>query len=422
MATFNKATFLAYVQSTSGTITLSYTTAWSADPTLYGFTITGTPVDGDSISITYQKEDRGTIIAATPTAFNSTGWNLYNNATGVKYAKVVKYSDDYGYKLGGTYSLVSFCETLTGTPTALTLDDGYFNVPSDGYVFVTGGDATTYIYPTWSDWTDSYSGDFQTYSVDTIDLTEAMLNFPNGMFAIGLVRDEININTQTAINRIQRLAYSAENLASVIESGVDYVCDTDYIYAVLQTPTTTAIDIDGSYTVSDHGIEFFDGTTIPVITETLYGENLKDKLRTDVVTLSSQTLTATQKSQVLSNIGAASASDLSTLSGNLVTQSLGYSNSNGYVKMSNGLLIQWGDASIPVGSDRIQVTFPHSYNYHVPSIIFTPVENNNASGATGNLRIWQPAYTSFYVYNKSGSVTSDAIKFKWVAIGTYTNI
>ena len=139
-------------------------------------------------------------------------------------------------------------------------------------------------------------------------------------------------------------------------------------------------------------------------------------------TIWTQTLTSSQQTQVRTNIGAASASDVSTLSGNLVTQDLGYSNSNGYVKMSNGLLIQWGDASIPVGSDRVQITFPKSYNYHVPSIIFTPVENNNASGATGNLRIWQPAYTSFYVYNKSGNVTSDAIKFKWVAIGTYTNI
>ena len=41
-----------------------------------------------------------------------------------------------------------------------------------------------------------------------------------------------------------------------------------------------------------------------VYSEILYGSNLKDKLRRDVVTLSEQALTAGQKSQVRRNIGA----------------------------------------------------------------------------------------------------------------------
>lgn len=298
-ATFDRDTFVSYVQS-SGTITLTYTTAWSATPALYGFTITGTPVDGDEIEVVYVKEVRGTITPATPTTFNSTGWNLYNNDTGI--ARVVHYSDEYGYYLGGNYSLVQFSETLTGTKTTVTVTSGNFNVPANGYIFITGGDATTYIYPTWSDWGSGYEGNFQTYTVDTVDLTEAMLNFPNGMFAIGNVRDEINLNAQRAINRIERLAYTAENLATVIASGVAYEYDENYIYAVMETPSSNAISVDGSYTVSDHGIEFFTGTTIPVITETLYGENLKDKLRTDVLTISAQELTAAQKAQVRTNL------------------------------------------------------------------------------------------------------------------------
>ena len=41
-------------------------------------------------------------------------------------------------------------------------------------------------------------------------------------------------------------------------------------------------------------------------TEILYGANLKDKLRRDVVTISEQTLTGGQKKQIRTNIGAAS--------------------------------------------------------------------------------------------------------------------
>jgi hypothetical protein len=132
-----------------------------------------------------------------------------------------------------------------------------------------------------------------------------MLNFPYGLMAVGNVRDEINLNAMTAINRIQRLAYTAENLATVEASGMAYTYDTNYIYVVLATPTTTSIELDGAYTVNDHGIEFFSGTTVAVAVETLYGENLKDKLRTDVLTISEQTLTTAQKNQVAANLGIA---------------------------------------------------------------------------------------------------------------------
>ena len=300
-ATLNRATFVSYVQS-SGTITLSYTSSWSADPALYGVTITNTPINGDSIVIVYVKEERGTITPATPAAFVSTGWNLYDNDTG--YAKVVKYNSTSPlFLIGGTYSLVEFATTVSGTRSALTVSDGYFTIPSNGYVFVTGGNATTYILMCWMDWVNGYEGEFEEYTADTIDLSEVMLNFPYGLLAVGVVRDEININSQTAIQRIQRLDYTDENLAAVIASGMDYDADTNYIYAVLQTPVTTSFTLDGAYTVDDHGIEYVTGTTIPVIIETLYGENLKDKLRTDVVTISQQTLTDAQKEQVCSNLG-----------------------------------------------------------------------------------------------------------------------
>lgn len=282
-ATIDRATFVAYVTS-SGTVTLTYTNAWSANPATYGITVSNTPVSGDVITVVYVKEDRGLITPATPATFNSTGWNLYNNSTG--YAKVVKYSNTYGYKVGGTYTLLEYAATLSGTRSTITVTNGFFSVPADGYVFVTGGNSTTYIFATWSDWTSGYEGDFRTYTVDTVDLTEVMLLFPNGLLAVGTIRDEINLNSQTAINRVQRLAYTSENIATVIASGLAYDADTNYIYVELSTPVTTAISVDPTYTVDDHGIEFFTGTDVPVVTEILYGENLKNKLQTDVLTIS----------------------------------------------------------------------------------------------------------------------------------------
>ena len=309
-ATIDRDTFIAYVTS-SQTITLTFSTAWSADPATYGITVTGTPVAGDVITVEYVKANRGTITVATPSSFKSTGWNLYNNTDG--YARVCAYSSTYGYRIGGSYSLVEFAPSLTSEHETVTVTDGLFNVPEDGYVFVTGGNNTTYIYPTWSTWIDNYVGNFQTYTVDTIDLSEVMLLFPYGLMAIGSVQDEINFSEKKAYNRIERLAYTDENLETVIASGVAYECDTNYIYAVLEDVTETDIEISGNYQANDHGIEFYVGTNVAVDTQVLYGENLKDKLRTDVLTLSEQELTTQQKAQVISNIGAATQAEVKSM-------------------------------------------------------------------------------------------------------------
>lgn len=313
-ATIDRDTFVSYV-STSGTITLSYTTDWSADPALYGITVTGTPTSGDSIVIVYVKENRGTITTASPTSFVSTGWNLYNHTAG--YARVVDYSEEYGFMIDGTYTALAFAETLNGTQTPISPVNGFFSVPSDGYVFVTGGNATdTEIWMTWSDWTEEANGGvFAAYTQDVIDLSGAMVNFPYGLMRVGNYYDEINLNTGRAYSRVQKLEYNAENLANVIASGVPYDTDTGYIYAVRLSPVTYTVDLDGEYDVSDHGLEMFLGTNVPVTASSLYGQDLKGKLRRDVVTMSQQTLTAAQKAQVRENIGAASEAEVKYDSG-----------------------------------------------------------------------------------------------------------
>lgn len=283
-ATIDNDIFKSQV-STSGTTTFTYTTDWNLDPTTYGITVDGEPINGDVITVVYVVGNRGTITTASPTSFNSTGWNLFDYSAG--YAKVVYYSDEYGYEIDGAYTSLAFASTVTGTQTPISVVDGNFTVPSDGYVFVTGGNSTTTcIYPTWSDWIGGHTGSFEAYTVDTIDITSIMANFTAGLCRVGTVADEINFNLQTAISRIQRLAYTAENLADVIASGVDYEADTNYIYAVRQSPVTYSFELDGTYTVSDHGIEYFTGTTVPCEVLIIYGNNLKNKLERDVLTKS----------------------------------------------------------------------------------------------------------------------------------------
>ena len=317
-ATIDRDTFVAEVTS-SGTITLTYTTDWSADPATYGITVTGTPIAGDQIVVVYVKENRGTITTANPTSFVSTGWNLYNHSVG--YARVPNYSEEYGFMVDGTYTKLEFATTLTGERTEITPVDGYFTVNADGYVFVTGGnDTDTAIWMTWSDWTEEANGGtWEAYSQTSIDLSGVMVNFPYGLMRIGNVFDEINLNTLRAYSRIERLAYTDENLAEVIASGVAYDTDTSYIYAVRLLPQTYAINLDGEYTVNDHGTEMFLGTSIGVTVSSLYGNDLKGKLRRDVLTISQQTLTAAQQAQVQANLGVPSQAEVDALNDNIGT-------------------------------------------------------------------------------------------------------
>ena len=313
----DNAEFLQAVSASSGTMSFVYSSAWDIDPAGYGITVTGTPIAGDQITVEYTKGSRGTIVTANPTGFISTGWNLYNHAVG--YARVVDYSDEYGYMIDGSYTSLEFAETLGGARTPITPVNGYFTVPANGYVFVEGGNATdTEIWTTWSDWTeDANGGVFAPYTQTSIDLSGIMVNFPYGLMRVGNIFDEINFNTGKAYSRVQRLEYSQENLDNVIALGLPYDTDTGYIYAAKQTVESFDISISGAYTADSHGTEFFNGTSVAVTASSLYGQDLKDKLKRNVLTISQQTLTDAQKQQVRQNIGAAQESILSQLLENL---------------------------------------------------------------------------------------------------------
>ena len=82
-------------------------------------------------------------------------------------------------------------------------------------------------------------------------------------------------------------------------------------------PAVYTISLDGGYEVSDHGIEFFVGTSVALTASALYGNDLKGKLRRDVLTISQQTLTAAQKAQVKENLGFATQAALNETNSNL---------------------------------------------------------------------------------------------------------
>ena len=308
------ATFRTQAEE-GGTYEFNYTDSWDVNPASWGVTVDGTPESGDKITVVWTEEVRGTITPATPTGFTASGWNLYNHTAG--YARVLKYSgsDSTMFMISGTYTGLQFSATPDGTRTTITPDaNGGFDVASDGYIFVTGGNNTdTAIWMPWSDWDTGYEGGFQTYSESTVDLNDALTTcFPNGLCAVGTVQDEINITIGQAIQRIERMAYSAENLAAVIAAGRAYEYDENYIYAALDEADWIVTDfaeeeitVDGAFTANDHGLEWFEGTGVACWAQLMYGENLVDKLRTDVLTISPQELEDSQQASVRANIAAA---------------------------------------------------------------------------------------------------------------------
>lgn len=309
-AEIDRDTFVSYV-SGSGTVTLNYTTGWSADPALYGITVTNAPYTGDQIVVVYAEEVRGTIVQSDPTALTATGWNLYDHTNG--YARCVRYSETYGYMIQGTYTSLAWAETITGTRSAITPSGGLFQVPGDGYIFVTGGNATdTAIFCTWSDWTTGPDRAWEAYTESGIDFSAIMSTaFPYGLCQIVSgtmsLSDEIDLVHKQAVSRITRMAYSLENLAAVRAAGRLYEYDEDYIYQERETYLVTQITLGDAYTVSEHGLERFEDTPVAAYAAILYGTNLKDKLKRDVLTISEQTLTGAQQAQVRDNIGAADA-------------------------------------------------------------------------------------------------------------------
>lgn len=335
-----------------------YLNSTSVTLNTYGInTHSGIPTDGDEIyvsynagtpnstlTVNYTAADQGTIVVATPTAFKATGFNQFNGSTLVSDIKdtgiinnasisngaIVNTSGRYicyvhavggiergyvAYSESGTIRNIGWCENLPQlNESVVTTDSSVTNTISsilfanDGYVVV---EVTSYndlcVHPRWSTDDETYEAyvlpsikQFPTVDVEDTPLPIGIYGMPS----VGTVADRLDFDTGVYIKRIERIENNAQNMTYVQGLEVNYDWDSNYIYYVRPTPQNYIVDVNPIYTVNDFGTEEFVDTEVPLKAQLLYGQNLRDKLRTDVVTISAQSLSANQKAQVCTNIGA----------------------------------------------------------------------------------------------------------------------
>ena len=318
----------------------------------YGIAVTGTPDEGNTITVNfvvgtpdsvvtvvYTAAERGTIYVPQPTGFSATGFNQFDKDTMVidnatfasgtiaSGANTVAYCRakggvDNGYVAysEGEYIVgIGWCAALpeigsavvtTGASVAASLASIPFN--NDGYVVVEVTDTSDLcIHPKWSGAADTDYAEYVEPSVITFPLVDVEdVDLPlktYGIPRIGAVPDTLDLDAGIYIQRIGRLANTPANMSTVIGYGTDYDYDDNYIYYVLPQSVTYRVNISPNYIVNDWGTEEFLDTEIAVNAQTLYSQNLRDKLRTDVLTISTQipALTDSQLSTIAHNIGLA---------------------------------------------------------------------------------------------------------------------
>lgn len=324
--------------------------AEDVDLSTYGISITGTPSDGDTISVNlvmgtpdsvvtvvYTAAEQGTINVATPTGFSATGFNQFdketmyianatfangtisNGANYVAYCRAkgnvdngyVAYSEnEYILGIGWCANIPAIGSTVVTTDAAVSASLASIPFVEDGYVVVEVTDMTDLcVHPKWSGSADTDYAEYVEPSVITFPTEDTEgVDLPlktYGMPRIGAVVDTLDLDAGTYVQRIGRLANTTANMSTVQSYGTAYDYDSEYIYYVLPNSVIYQIDVSPDYIVNDWGTEEFLGTTIPLSAQTLYSQNLRDKLRTDVLTVSQQTpaLTNTQRNQISENLG-----------------------------------------------------------------------------------------------------------------------
>lgn len=363
--------FTAYVEETSedeGTIVKTTTWYYNNDEIqsglgTYGITATGDFNNNDTIvvnynsgtpsstiTVLYQKGTRGTIHIPKPTGFISTGFNQFNpnnasqiiqNATitdgvivqGTGYVCFIKaiLGSSWGYiaySEGGHLISdgIGWCSTIPQIGTELDQTVQAFDERSNelasitfseqGYIAVAVDDYSDLcIHTRWDNEDDEVYEEYTTPSVINFPTTgildgdeEALPLSEYGMPAIGNVRDRLDLEGSTYIQKIGRLENTPANMSTVTSLSVEYDYDDNWIYYVLPSFNYYILSFDISqpslYSVNDFGTEEFIGTEYPVIAENIYGENLRNKLKTDVLMISQQNppLTNSQINSVRKNL------------------------------------------------------------------------------------------------------------------------
>lgn len=318
-------------ESVGDTITITYSSNdWKLNDSVvtlanYGISITnGSPAVDDNIQIVFVAEQIGVIQVANPTGLYSVGMNQFNkdgsqifrnytiNSSG-EISSATGYYVIYFKCLGGkTYtiynstasstvragwiaSVPTTSSTVTLLSTSSTATSGqslyntsyvsYYTPSSNGYLVIATSDIENLCcHLTWSGYNDEV---YETYFDYTLPIPYEDEN-GNEITDYGLCYlsstyyDEINFEDFKWYKRTTRIAYSAENLATVQALGVPYLYDSTWIYYGIDTETYNISDISYAYRVSDFGTEQFVGTTLGLRANIFYQQNLKDKLRRSV--------------------------------------------------------------------------------------------------------------------------------------------
>ena len=122
------------------------------------------------------------------------------------------------------------------------------------------------------------------------------------------IYDEINFITKQYIKRIDRMEWTQENKDAIVNSWRAWMECADWIYYELENPIIYNIESENEYLANDYWTESVSYILWVSSSPTLayfdidYWVNLTDKLKSDVLVKWQQTLTAWQRSQVLTNL------------------------------------------------------------------------------------------------------------------------
>lgn len=320
--------------------------SYSVNLASYGIAIDGTPTNGDSFTVNFTQEVIvGNIVNTLPRKFVSLGLNQFDkntmiieNATIDSNNVIISSQGEYVaycrvpinaykskdtnftvYSQSGSITKLGISTQVPTMGSSILAQDGLvtyseetsyinftneeLNFPNDVYYVVvsTTNIDDLCIHPTWSGYMDNI---YQEFTESVINLPYSSIE-PYGLVAIGNSKDYLDSVDKEYVRKNARIPYTKQNLLDVLDAGRDYIYDANYIYYTLSNlqVVTIPVSFDGEYLANDFGCEYVTGTNVPCMVKIDYQTNLVDKLRTDVLTISSQELTSSQKEQVWANLG-----------------------------------------------------------------------------------------------------------------------
>ena len=277
----------------------------------YGISITtGTPAIDDTIQVIFVAEQVGVIVTTNPTGLYSVGMNHSSGAISAATGYYVVYFKVLGGEVYTVYNStasstvrVGYIETIPTTSSTVTLLNtvsssewadtlvnnsymGHYLVPDTndyGYLVVaTSNIDNLCCHLTWEGINDEvYESYFDyTLSIPYLDddghviTTYGLVNLDNTTEYY----DEIDFQEHKFYKRTTRIAYSAENLATVQAMDVPYIYDDTWIYYGIDTIIYDLSETSSAYKISDYGTEEFLNTALPLTATIFYQDNLRNKL------------------------------------------------------------------------------------------------------------------------------------------------